>query len=111
MATMEFEATPVPLRVNDHGIIMVGRTRVPLETVINAFCRGDTPEQIMQSYTTLKLPDIYAVITYYLHHKAELDPYFKQQEEERAKLRQEMEGRFPSEGLRTRLLARLQKNG
>jgi uncharacterized protein (DUF433 family) len=110
MATMEFEATPVPLRMTDDGIIMVGRTRVPLETVIHAFCRGETPEDIVQSFTTLKLTDVYAVITYYLHNKAKLDPYFKKQEEERQRLREEIEARFPSDGLRARLLARLQKN-
>lgn len=111
METMEFEATPVPLRMNEHGIIMVGRTRVPLDTVIHAFCRGETPEEIVQSYTTLKLADVYGVLTYYLYHKAELDAYLERRDKEREALRREIDANFDQVGFRERLLARVQENG
>jgi uncharacterized protein (DUF433 family) len=111
MATMEFEATPVPLRMTDDGIIMVGRTRVPIDTVIHAFCRGETPEEIMQSFSTLELPEIYAVIAYYLHHRPELDAYLARREEEHEALRREIEANFDQVGFHERLSARVQKNG
>ena len=111
MATMEFEATPVPLRMTDNGIIMVGRTRVPIDTVLHAFCRGETPEEIVQSYTTLKLADVYAVIGYYLHHRPELDAYLARRDEKRAARYREIEANFDQVGFRERLLARVQENG
>jgi uncharacterized protein (DUF433 family) len=110
MATMEFEAIPVPLRKTDDGRIMIGRTRVPLDTVLYAFCQGETPEQIVESYTVLKLVDVYTIISYYLNHQPELDAYMERRERERKAHRQEIEARFPSDGLRERLKARLNKN-
>jgi uncharacterized protein (DUF433 family) len=111
MATMEFEATPVPLRMTDDGRIMIGRTRVPLDTVLYAFCQGETPEQIVQNFTTLKLADVYTIISYYLNHRPELDAYMERRQREREIHRQEIEARFPSDGLREQLKARLNKNG
>ena len=35
------------------------------DSVIHAYNNGATPEDIVQSFTTLKLRDVYAVITYY----------------------------------------------
>lgn len=110
MATMEFEATPVPLRMTDDGRIMVGLTRVPLENVLYAFCQGNTPEEIVESYTTVQLADVYAIIGYYLKHRLELDAYVERRNQAREARRQEIEARFPSDGLRERLQARLNKN-
>lgn len=64
----------VPLAKSDDGVIRVGGTRVTLETVVTAFDAGSTPEEIAQDYATLKLDDIYAVITYYLRHTARSSP-------------------------------------
>jgi hypothetical protein len=48
--------------------------------VINAYNRGDTPEQIQHGFPTLELPDIYTVIGYYLRNKAEVDAYIEEGE-------------------------------
>ncbi|MBV8847073.1 MAG: DUF433 domain-containing protein [Bryobacterales bacterium] len=47
----------------------------PLDLVIRAFNRGDTPEQIADNYTSLRVSDVYQVIGYYLNHRNELDEY------------------------------------
>jgi hypothetical protein len=52
------------------------------------------------------LVDVYSVITYYLRHKSEVDTYLKKREDEAGRVREEVERRFPSAGLRERLLAR-----
>jgi uncharacterized protein (DUF433 family) len=100
------EAPPVPLRTNEQGVMCVGETRVPLDTVVFAFNHGSSPEEIVLSYPTLELPDVYAVVNYYLHNRSEVDVYLSQREGEGARIREENEKRFPQAGIRTRLLAR-----
>ena len=104
------EAPPVPLRTDEHGVMRVGKTRVPLDTVIFAFNQGSTPEEIVMSYPTLDLGDVYAVVNYYLHNRAEVDAYLSQREAEAAQIREENEKRFPQAGIRARLLARRWQN-
>jgi uncharacterized protein (DUF433 family) len=68
-------ADPVPIRQESDGTLRVGRTRVLLELVINAFEDGATPETIVQQYSTLQLSDVYSVIAHYLNHREELAEY------------------------------------
>ena len=103
------EAPPVPLRTDEQGVMRVGKTRVPLDTVVYAFNQGASPEEIVMSYPTLELPDVYAVVNYYLYNRAEVDAYLRQREAEAALIREENEKRFPQAGIRARLLARRQK--
>jgi len=97
---------PVPLRTDEHGVMRVGKTRVPLDTVVFAFNHGSSPEEIVLSYPTLDLEDVYAIVNYYLHNRAEVDSYLSQREAEAARIREENEKRFPPAGIRARLLAR-----
>jgi uncharacterized protein (DUF433 family) len=103
---LPLEAQSPPLRINADGVILVGNTRVPLETVVFTFNRGATAEEILQQYPTLTLTDIYLVIGYYLQYRAEVDDYIRQQREESARIRQENETRFDPNGIRERLMAR-----
>ena len=68
MTTVDFEplSVSVPLREDPPGVFRVGESRVLLELVIHAFKSGATPEAIVQSYDTLRLADVYAVVTRYL---------------------------------------------
>ena len=59
-------------------MLRVGKSRVLLELVIHAFQRGETPEGIVQCYTTLSLPDVYAVVSYYLANPGAIDGYLSQ---------------------------------
>jgi uncharacterized protein (DUF433 family) len=99
-------AVPVPLQRREDGTIRVGKTRVSLDRVIAAFQAGATPEEIAQDYVVLKLADIYAVIAYYLQHQAEVDSYLDERRARAAKLRRELEARWPNGDPRARLLAR-----
>ncbi|MBW4487876.1 MAG: DUF433 domain-containing protein [Trichocoleus desertorum ATA4-8-CV12] len=99
-------AEPVPLVVNSDGVVLVSGTRVPLETIIAEFNQGATAEGIVEQYSSLKLADVYAVISYYLRHQNEVDVYLQQQQQRSQAVRQENERRFSSNGLRDRLLAR-----
>lgn len=97
---------PAPLRMDEGGVIRVGGTRVRVDTVIGAHKRGCSPEEILRKYPSLTLPDIYAALTYYLWHQPEMELYLAEQERLEEEARRENERRFPSAGLRERLLAR-----
>jgi uncharacterized protein (DUF433 family) len=104
----EVHVDKTPLRVSDSGTVYIGQTRVTLETLIAAFHRGETPEQIIQSFDVLSLVEVYAVITYYLRHQDEVDAYIRQHEVEAEHIRQTIIAKNPDlVGLRERLLARL----
>jgi len=104
--SLVIEAPPVPLRTDQHGVIRVAKTRVPLDNVVYAFNQGASPEEIVMSYPTLDLGDVYSVVNYYLHNRAEVDAYISKREAEAARIREANEKRFPQEGIRARLLSR-----
>jgi uncharacterized protein (DUF433 family) len=98
---------PIPLATDLGGVIRVGGTRVTLDTVIDTFITGASPEEIAQDFPVLDLDDVYAVITYYLRHRAEVDAYLQERRVRAAAIRSEFEARSPQTGVRDRLLARL----
>ena len=100
------EATPIPLETNQHGVVHVRGSRVTLETLVVAFEQGATAEEIVQQYPTLHLADVYAIIGYYLRHRAEVAAYLREREARAAEVRRQVERRSPQAGIRDRLLAR-----
>jgi len=92
--------------IDADGVVRVAGTRVTLDTIVEAFDTRATAEGIAQQYSPVPLVDVYSVITYYLRHKAEVCAYLKTREERAERVRDEVERRFPSAGLRDRLLAR-----
>src|SRR5437588_6593878 len=71
-----------PLRVDDAGAVRVGKTRVLFVLVVREFQKGATPDQIVEAYDTLDLADVYAVVAYYLRHKAEVETYLAEYDRE-----------------------------
>ena len=96
---------PIPLSTDANGVIRVAGTRVTLDTVIDTFMTGASPEEIAQDFPVLRLDDVYAVITYYLRHRAEVDSYLVERRSRAAAIRREIEAHSPQTGLRDRLLA------
>lgn len=103
---VSFVAQPPPIQADNDGILRVGGTRVRLETVINAFKSGCAAEEILPKYPSLNLTDIYAVITYYLWSREEVEAYLEERRRVEEAVRRENEARFPSAGVRERLMAR-----
>lgn len=105
--TLPLEAEPLPLHTDRDGTIRIGRTRVPLETVVYAFNEGAAAEEIAYRYPALELADIYSTITYYLQHRTAVDEYLEERDARATELRRKVEARQPDrQGLRERLLAR-----
>lgn len=108
MTTLTFEPQALPLRIDEHGAIRVGNTRVSVDSVVEAFKEGATPEEIVQNFDTLQLADVYAVISYYLKNMDEVDVYLKTQENAAEAARGAWTARWPEHsGYRKLLLDRL----
>jgi uncharacterized protein (DUF433 family) len=97
----------VPLWVDEHGKMRVTGTRVLLELVIHAYWQGETAEGIVDSYPTLKLADVYAVLAYYLFNREEVDTYLQKADEAAERIQREIEAAYTPEllALRARLRA------
>ncbi len=91
MTTLDTTQT-VPLTMTEDGTIRITGSRVSLDSVVYHFQLGATAEQIAHKFPSLKLADIYAVITYYLNHRESVEAYLRQQEAESDRVQQRIEG-------------------
>ena len=96
----------VPLQRTNDGTLRVGGTRVTLDMVLAVYKQGRTAEQIVEDFPTLKLADVYAVLSYYHQNREAVAAYLEQQERDAQALREEIERHSDPEGFRERLLAR-----
>ena len=113
MTTMDFEplSVAVPLWEDPPGVFRVGNSRVLLELVLGAFKRGETPEGIVRAYRTLRLADVYAVISRYLADPAPFDEYIRRCDAEAAAVRREIESHQQPGPGKDELLARARTKG
>jgi len=103
----EFAAVDtIPISKDANGVIRVSGTRVTLETLVESFRQGGTPEEIAQQYPTVPIGDIYEIIGYYLRHSAEFEAYFAERASAANLAKAENDRRSPTSGIRDRLLAR-----
>lgn len=105
--TLTVEAEAPPIRRDADGVYRVGNTRLLLDLVVQAYQRGETPEAIVEAYDVLTAADVYAVIAYYLRHKAEVDAYLAERKRQADEVWQRIEARqgpLPAD-LLARLLA------
>lgn len=104
--TLDIRTDTPPLRQDESGAVRIGDTRVLLELVIRAFEDGATAEAIVQRYPSTTLADIYAVIAYYLRHRALVERYLAEREQQAEALRENIEARQGDlSEVRRRLLA------
>jgi uncharacterized protein (DUF433 family) len=105
--TIAIEAEAPPLRQDDDGALRIGKTRVLLDLVIQAFQDGATSETIVQQYSALSLSDVNAVIAYYLRHGPEIDAYLAEREQGAQEIRKKIDARQGDlSDIRARLVAR-----
>lgn len=110
MATnLNIQPISLPLALGKDGVARVGGTRVTLDTVVRAFVRGATAEEIAQQYPTLELSDIYTTISYYLQNVEEVGAYLERRKKHAQAVKEENQKRFDPHGIRDRLLARKNK--
>lgn len=107
--TLTIENEAVPLRIDGSGVVRVGKTRVLLDLVVQAFNGGVTAEEIIYMYPSLQLADVYHTIGYYLNHRADVDAYLQERAERGEEMRKFIQEQNDQAGIRERLLAR--RNG
>jgi hypothetical protein len=113
MTSLDFEplTVTVPLWDDPPGVFRVGKSHVLLELVLDAFKRGQSPEAIVRSYRSLRLADVYAVISRYLANPGPFDEYLRRCDEEAEAVRRKLEaagmtGRVSKEELLARARAK-----
>ena len=107
--TEALSSDPSPLKTGTDGVIRVRGTRVTLDTLWAAFQEGATAEEIVQQYPSLSLADAYQSIGYCLRNRPLIAAYLAKRSESSDEIRKFNESRWPSEGIRARLLERSRK--
>ena len=103
---LEIQPLTAPLAADSNGVIKIAGSRVTLDTIIGAFIRGATAEEIAQQYPSISLADVYATISYYLQHREEVEKYLEKRKKHARTVREQNKKRFDQSGIRARLLAR-----
>jgi uncharacterized protein (DUF433 family) len=80
----------VPLHFFDGSVRVIG-SRITLDTIVGCYQMGDTPEDILDSFPSLTLEQINAIIGWYLNNRAEVDEYIREGEIEAEKVMREIE--------------------
>lgn len=57
--------------------IRIRGTRVGIETVLEDYLEGSSPEEIAARYRSLSLEQVYATITYYWRNQNQIDGYLQ----------------------------------
>jgi hypothetical protein len=97
---------PPALRVDEHGVVRVGPTRVTLDTLKTEYDHGEVPAAVVLNFPTLALADVEATFAYFEREPEAVAAYLHAREVEAEAIRAENERRFPSKGLRAKLLKR-----
>jgi uncharacterized protein (DUF433 family) len=112
------ETIIMPFVVTEQGTIRIKGSRVSVDSIIHHFKLGATAEQIVQSFPSLTLGDVYSSIAYYLTHHHEMEEYLEEQTVAADNLQGELESNPDYQAeiaeLRSRMLGRwtsLQDNG
>ena len=108
---VEWEQTiSIPLVATEQGTIRIKGSRVSLDSIVHHFKLGGTAEQIVQSFPSLSLGDVYSSIAYYLARRSEIETYLEQQRVEANNLQCQLESNADYQAeigeLRSRILGR-----
>lgn len=106
-AATTFAPEPVPLVRDEAGRLMIVGSRISLDILVSDFKRGKSPEAIHDTYETVSLADVYAVLAYYLRHRGEVEAYLVEQDREAKNTQARIEKAIPTSGRRAELLSRL----
>ena len=64
------------------GALRIAGTRVSLASVVIGFQEGESPEQIVKSFPTLTLAQVYGAIAYYLENEKMINEYLSEVQRE-----------------------------
>ena len=76
----------------EHGWRIAG-SRVSLDSIVQAYWEGQSPEAIIDDFPTLGLEQVHGAIAYYLRHRATIDSYLETQQARWEQFRRESEAK------------------
>jgi len=82
------------MAVDYKGMVRIAGTRITLDTIVGAYRRGDTPEEIFEGFPSISLADIHTVIAYYLRHREMVDAYITENHRQAEEALREYEAKF-----------------
>jgi uncharacterized protein (DUF433 family) len=88
---LNIKPVAVPIEKTNGNEWRVKGTRIPIDTVIFAFNRGDSPQAIVEQYPVLTLADVYGVIAYYLQSRVEVDEYLEKRRRRAERIEEALE--------------------
>ncbi len=103
---IESPIATIPLRTDSSGVIRVSNTRVTLETIVEEYKRGETPESIAENFSAVSLGHVYAVIAFYLSNTDDVETYLTARANEAAHVRHVITSTMHYQQWRNRLLER-----
>jgi len=86
-----------------NGGYYVAGTRVSVDSIVECFNEGLSPETILEEFETLTLLQVFGAITFYLENQPEVDAY-RMRQEQRFRATRSAAAPLP-DGLRQRLEA------
>lgn len=103
---LNIQSEPPPLVTLPDGVVRITGTRVSIDTIVLEHLGGRTPAEIAESYPSVPLASVYAVIAYYLTHQEQVDSYLRHRETRAQIIREECEARFGKGPTREEMLER-----
>ncbi|MDP3090002.1 MAG: DUF433 domain-containing protein [Nitrospira sp.] len=85
------EMRPNLLSSAPSGALHVAGTRVTIDSIVQGFLDGATPEEICQDFPALALAQVYDVLAFYLTHQLEVESYLREQAQVTAEIRKSLE--------------------
>jgi uncharacterized protein (DUF433 family) len=78
------------------GAYYVEGTRVSLDSVVQAFLRGESPEGIAESFPALNLEQVFGALTFYLANREAVDRYLLEGKQKFEVMRREAQRKNPA---------------
>ena len=78
------------------GGYYIAGSRVSLASVVYAFLRGESPEDIAESFPAIALEQVFGAVAFYLANREMIDRYLQQEKDEFARLREEARRNRPA---------------
>ena len=85
------ELRPDLLPPASEGSIRIAGTRITIDSIVQGFLDGATPEEICQDFPSLALPQVYDVLAFYLTHQREVETYLREQAQVTTEIRKSLE--------------------
>lgn len=95
-----------PFSIDEQGVVRIGGSRVTLEQIVHAFDAGASAEEIVETYPSLDLGDVYATIAFIIKNREQVDTYIAENAAAGERAHEEWERRYSTSELRRRIRER-----